>query len=355
MAASFETLEADHRDLLIAMLDTPPGPVPERELVDALRRHHDGALGKPPVELLDRLSDHFLRTARMGIEWVHPSWRDLVIEHLANDRTARLRFLSRCNLHGAALALSVGGGRDGQRRLPLLVNDADWDALTDRIHLLVADLGGPDLSALLSGIHEAIGRTERDRTTDELLALARSALSRLVSIWDGTNVPVPLSALGGWFALAGSLPPEPTPPSPPDVTRTWAELFPAVTPDLADRAGTERFADWLALADLLRQYRPAELERLHFNDASEAIGEFLTDVEHDPETIHPAAYEHVMSALRRIQTLTPEVELRSMNLAGRLGHASREPAATIHHREPPTGRELAGRRRFDVGRVLQDL
>ena len=355
MATSFQTLEAEHKDLLIAMLDTPPGPVPERELVEALRRHHDGALRKPPLELLDRLSDHFLRTARMGVEWVHPSWRDLVIEHLANDRTARLLFLSRCNIHGAALALSVGGGRDGQRRLPLLVNDADWDALTDRIHLLVADLDGPDLSALLSGIHEAIGRTERDRTTDELLALARSALSRLVSIWDGTNVPVPLSALGGWFALAGSLPPEPTPPSPPDVTRTWAELFPAVAPDLADRASTERFADWLALADLLREYRPAELERLHFNDASEAIGEFLTDVEHDPETIHPAAYEHVMSALRRIQTLTPEFEVRSMNLAGRLGHASTEQAATIHHREPPTDRELAGRRRFDVGRVLQDL
>jgi hypothetical protein len=62
MATSFEALEAEHKDLLIAMLDAAPGPVPERELVDALRRHHDGALRKPPVELLDRLSDHFLRT-----------------------------------------------------------------------------------------------------------------------------------------------------------------------------------------------------------------------------------------------------------------------------------------------------
>jgi hypothetical protein len=355
MATSFQTLEAEHKDLLIAMLDTPPGPVPERELVEALRRHHDGALHKPPVELLDRLSDHFLRTARMGIEWVHPSWRDLVIEHLAEDRTARLRFLSHCGIHGAALALSVAGGRDGQRRLPLLVNDADWDALSDRLYVLLPGLDGPDLSALLSGIHEAILRSERDPTEVELLALARSVLQRLVSIWNGTRAPVPLPALDGWFALAGSLPPEPTPPSPPDLTRTWAELFPAVTPDLADRASTERFADWLALADLLRQYRPAELDRLHFDNASETIGDFLTDVERDPETIHPAAYEHVMSALRRIQTLTPAVELRSMNLASRLGHATQEPAATRHPPEPPPRRERTGRRRFDVGRVLQDL
>jgi hypothetical protein len=61
MTTSFQTLDEEHTDLLIAMLDTPPGPVAERDLVDALRRHHDGALHKPPAELVDRLSDHFLR------------------------------------------------------------------------------------------------------------------------------------------------------------------------------------------------------------------------------------------------------------------------------------------------------
>jgi hypothetical protein len=61
MATSFATLADEHRDLLIAMLDTPPGPVTERDLVAALRRHHDGSLPRPPAELVDRLADHFLR------------------------------------------------------------------------------------------------------------------------------------------------------------------------------------------------------------------------------------------------------------------------------------------------------
>ena len=61
MAVSFSCLESEHRDLLIAMLDTPPGPVTERDLADALRRHHDGALSEPPGALVDRLTDHFLR------------------------------------------------------------------------------------------------------------------------------------------------------------------------------------------------------------------------------------------------------------------------------------------------------
>jgi hypothetical protein len=61
MATSFAALGAEHRDLLVAMLDTPPGPVSERDLLGALRRHHDGALTRPPAELVDRLTDHFLR------------------------------------------------------------------------------------------------------------------------------------------------------------------------------------------------------------------------------------------------------------------------------------------------------
>ena len=39
MAASYRALEREHRELLLAMLDSPPGPVAERDLAAALRRH----------------------------------------------------------------------------------------------------------------------------------------------------------------------------------------------------------------------------------------------------------------------------------------------------------------------------
>ena len=39
MAASLRALEPELRELLFAMLDTPPGPVAERDLADSLRRH----------------------------------------------------------------------------------------------------------------------------------------------------------------------------------------------------------------------------------------------------------------------------------------------------------------------------
>ena len=61
MATSYAALGAEHRELLVAMLDCPPGPVAERDLAAALRRHTSSPLPKAPAELVDRLADHFLR------------------------------------------------------------------------------------------------------------------------------------------------------------------------------------------------------------------------------------------------------------------------------------------------------
>jgi hypothetical protein len=61
MATSFAALEAEHRELLISMLDCPPGPVAERDLAAALRRHTASPLSHAPAELVDGVADHFLR------------------------------------------------------------------------------------------------------------------------------------------------------------------------------------------------------------------------------------------------------------------------------------------------------
>ena len=61
MAASYRALAPEDRELLIAMVDSPPGPVAERDLVEALRRHAANGLPRAPVDLVERLRDHFLK------------------------------------------------------------------------------------------------------------------------------------------------------------------------------------------------------------------------------------------------------------------------------------------------------
>jgi Novel STAND NTPase 3 len=61
MHTSYAALEPEHRELLMAMLDCPSGPVSERDLAAALRRHTSSPLSHAPVELVDGVADHFLR------------------------------------------------------------------------------------------------------------------------------------------------------------------------------------------------------------------------------------------------------------------------------------------------------
>jgi hypothetical protein len=61
MAASLRALGPEYRALLVAMLDQPDGPVPERDLVEVLHRHQTNGLVHRPADLIDRVTDHFLR------------------------------------------------------------------------------------------------------------------------------------------------------------------------------------------------------------------------------------------------------------------------------------------------------
>jgi hypothetical protein len=61
MAASLRALGPEYRALLVAMLDQPDGPVPERDLVAVLHRHQSAGLIRRPADLIDRVTDHFLK------------------------------------------------------------------------------------------------------------------------------------------------------------------------------------------------------------------------------------------------------------------------------------------------------
>ena len=156
MRTSFRALEPEHRELLISLLDAPAGLIDERELAAVVRRHHPGGLSLPVGELIDRLTDHFLRVTPLGIGWVHPSWRDLVIDELRGDPDARQRFLCASAVDGVTLAVSHAGGSAGERTLPLMIADADWDALGDRLHELRRELEDRELARVLLALGGAL-------------------------------------------------------------------------------------------------------------------------------------------------------------------------------------------------------
>jgi hypothetical protein len=202
----------------------------------------------------------------MRVAWVHPTWRDLVIERLAGDAELRRRFLSRCGPHGVVLALSTGGGAEGERRLPLICEDEDWDAVGDRIYALVPEIEHGELVALFA----AIGLALRELTCSdparagEARALARLTLERADSVWTATNAPVPLDCIDAWLGLSKHLDPVVWPGF---LAPTWAELLPTALPDPDDLPEVQRFTDWVTLSDLVSSFSIELIGELGYGSA----------------------------------------------------------------------------------------
>jgi hypothetical protein len=262
MATSLAALPPDYRELLTALLDAPPGPVAERDVAAAARRHGDAGLRRRPADVIDRLTDHFLRLVPpQRVTWVHPSWRDLVIDHLAGDPPARRRFLERCSLDGLLLALSVGGGATGDRRFPLLVADADWDTATDRLSRMIPELEDAQLAHLLAALDVAVRAPADARVHSETHALAQRCLELARERLDARHAAIPVDLLEHWYALAGGL--GGAQPA-PRIAATWFELLPTDAAGTATVAELVRIEEWLRLARVLAEHDPDTLAGLGF-------------------------------------------------------------------------------------------
>ena len=308
MAASFQALGAEHRAVLVALLDCPAGLTGERELAAAMRRHHPAGLSRPPHELIDRLTDHFLRISSLGVDWVHPSWRDLVIDELRADGHARRRFLRACGLYGALLTLSHAGGSTGERTLPLLVDDADWDAFADRVAELLRELEPGELARLLLACRAALAAAPDGARRAEAHSLAAYVLGATRRSWDTRRRPLPVFLLDSWYETNSVLDHE---LEPPQAGPTWAELHPASLAFAGDPAELRRADEWLALAQTLVRHDPPTLQALGFphHDAAtlarliEATSRLAQSPDRDIRSL-------ALQVLRRLRDAAPDHAFR---------------------------------------------
>jgi hypothetical protein len=355
MAASYHALAPEQRAVLLSLLDVAAGPVTERELVAAVRRHSPGGLEHPVNEIVDRLADHFVRVVHpAGVTWVHPSWRDLVIDELAGDADARHDFLRACGIHGIVLALSTAGGAAGARSLPLLVHDADWDALADRVAALIPELEAPEVTMLLAALGEA-----RQAAPEEGNALATDVLGQLARLWDRGATAAPVGLLAAWFELAAELEEQPHPPS---AAPAWFDLVPTGRVDIV--ADAVEFDDWAALVELLAERAPGALQALGFPDKQRLVLlQFIDDAQDAvDESIDLPHVDAVIRSLMRLAAVGLDAE-RAFRVAWRLRHPRvviEEAAAEPRELSPELQRLLdftmpATSEQMRVERVLRDL
>ena len=241
------------------------------------------------------MADHFLRVSQGSVDWVHPSWRDLVIEDLASHLEKRRHFLRSAGIDGVTLAISVAGGAAGERELPLMKADEAWDVLTTRALELAREVDSEELARLLHALAAACAGTPDPWSRREAAAITRQVLDATAPRLGAPELELPV--LEGWLSAAA---PFVSTPEPPPLGTAWAHLVPS--PPFDNPQEIARADDWIALAEVLWRYRREDLLDLGFphvyNDTLAALIETGRRTPDDP----------ILSrALLRLARIAPEL------------------------------------------------
>lgn len=141
MQKAYSKLSKSHKWILIALLDCEAFST-VKDLKSRYSEHRSQLSEEAFAEALDDLVGTFVKlnliNRREYVDWIHPSYRDLVIDELMVDLDQQANFVRNASLIGLGLALSEAGGEAGKRVLPFLRSEYSWQALQTRLLDLIS-------------------------------------------------------------------------------------------------------------------------------------------------------------------------------------------------------------------------
>lgn len=222
---------------------------------------------------------------RLG--WMHPSMRDLLIDHLMRHDGERTRFLDACSTEGFTLAISAAGGAEGERRFPLLRSHPDWESLEQRAQEFLRDVDVVEVTTVISALQDAAVQLEaaehaRHQDTAALHHLTSVCLRTLVTRWNDAASVIPLDQLERYAQL--SLMIQPLPPM-PNLLPTWKSVAPTSLDD-AEEQSLNDLANWARLITIIGDTEPRFLGQVGFPQQYEPVfSALLVNLEAVPENM----------------------------------------------------------------------
>ena len=189
------------------------------------------------------------------IDWIHPSVRDLVIEQLSNSSSAREAFLETVSIPGIKLAISDTGGAEGDRYLPLLQADSDWDILEKRCLFLISESTQPSsLREILLAFASALPEAQSEDIRLKLASTLRAIMEGLYRKLAGESIDLEL--LKAFSHCSTSF--DPLFPL-PSLKHTWE----AAIANLSSESITGMF-DGVRLIDFIQMHEPRFFRQVQF-------------------------------------------------------------------------------------------
>jgi hypothetical protein len=231
------------------------------------------------TEALDDLVGAFLKVGQgryswegIRVDWIHPSYRDLVIDELASTAEEQLLFLKRVSATGVKLALSLAGGSAGDRQLPLMRIEGSWAALHLRCKEIASGADDDSVAELLNILTNAFQSDEQTPATPKqsVSEILRTVCDVAATRWDQRGEALDLDVLKAFHRAAATLTPCPTAPS---AEATWEVATEKL--GLSLDAGVEldphELDRWFELDGLLERAYPDFTASADFRDRRAAI------------------------------------------------------------------------------------
>ena len=179
---------------------------------------------EPFEKVVQHLTEAFVKLRKTewkkpSIDWIHPSYRDLVIDELIQDSSLRTTFLRRASLERVKLAVSDTGGRYGNRKMPFIRSAESWDILRDRcLALIDSDDGDRDLlEVIANGASQGASMDQGQRWAKLLADICRTVQVK----WDRSSKQIAARDLEAFSKARRAASPL---PDLPNLQPTWDSL-----------------------------------------------------------------------------------------------------------------------------------
>jgi hypothetical protein len=388
MRVTFQKLLPSYKWFLVALLEVPDAEgshlIRLKGNVEELRALYDAycpdADHEPFETILEHLTEAFVKVRKTDfggrmIDWIHPSYRDLVIEELVQNADLRNTFLRRASLEGIKLAVSDTGGQHGKRRLPFIRSAESWDVLRERCTSLISsDVGDREVLEVLGN---AASQNPSPEQMPRWFRLLTSVCNAVKAKWDGESRLISAADLEAFVKARKYSDPELILPN---LLPTWESLDTQFRESLRlavnhDELDYDAFDNLTAFARVVAQCAPKFLEDVGFPNKYEAeISSVLYSAqaeasEHtyssDPDELRALAgrKDSIAAYIERLDELSVEYAGEANVLADRLRERSSQLEQEAVENDPPEpdydyDHETRSREEvviFDVRRLFSEL
>jgi hypothetical protein len=206
------------------------------------------------LQLEEGFLQRFDRIDHTTVDWIHPSYRDFVIQELQIEPEMAKHFLESCSTRGLVLAISVAGGASGDKQFPLMSSAKSWEILRARSSALIRESRDQFVIWEILGIlRDAAESAEDDAVINaRILRMLEECCLEAKKNLDELNEPINPFVMRRIYSAGMLVVP---PPPLPSLLKSWVEVDGALKHRIEviskEFLDSDAVSDWTTLLNII--------------------------------------------------------------------------------------------------------